>query len=289
MYELKQSYTYLQVQGQTIKQPTAVVVDMKFARNEAQVYVMLSRAQKLSQIYIIEKLHEEKWRASQSGLREYTCGLQNAINVKPEQDKKHFELVSVNISSLRKHHVDLERIYENKSIDCICLQETWLPENDDATHYKIKEMIPHLNSVGRGRGVATYCSEEFILRGEFVCEQSCQLIKVRSDDFDIINVYRSQDCSVSELQEKIKFVLDPLMPTIMCGDTNIDITKENGKNFLDFMQKLGLKQLVMKPTHEKGGLIDHVYATENLFEKVSVTQKGVYFSDHDLIIIKLVH
>ena len=121
MYELKQSYTYLQVQGQTIKQPTAVVVDMKFARKEAQVYVMLSRAQTLSQIYIIEKLYEEKWRASQSGLKEYNCGLQNAINVKPEQDKKHFELVSVNISSLRKHHVDLERRYENRSIDFIFL------------------------------------------------------------------------------------------------------------------------------------------------------------------------
>ena len=289
MYELKQSYTYLQVQGQTIKQPTAVVVDMKFARNEAQVYVMLSRAQTLSQIYIIEKLYEEKWRASQSGLREYTCGLQNAINVETDQERKHLELVCLNISSLRKHHVDLERRFENKSIDCICLQETWLPENDDANLYKIREMIPHLNSVGRGRGIATYCSEEFILRGEFVCEQNCQLIKVRSDDCDIINVYRSQDCSVSVMKEKIEFVFDPLMPTIMCGDTNIDITQENGGNFVDFMRKLGLRQLVVKPTHERGGLIDHVYVTEDLFEKVSVTQKGVYFSDHDLITIRLVH
>ena len=65
------------------------------------------------------------------------------------------------------------------------------------------------------------------------------------------------------------------MPTIMCGDTNIDISKENGQNFLDFMKKLGLRQLVVKPTHERGGLIDHVYVTEDLFEKVSVTQKGV--------------
>ena len=63
------------MQGQTIKQPTAVVVDLKYARNEAQVYVMLSRAQSLSQIYIIDKLHEEKWHASRSGLKEYNSGL----------------------------------------------------------------------------------------------------------------------------------------------------------------------------------------------------------------------
>ena len=76
------------MQGQTIKQPTAVVVDLRYARNEAQVYVMLSRAQSLSQIYIIDKLFEEKWRASRSGLKEYNEGLVDAINVDHEEDKK---------------------------------------------------------------------------------------------------------------------------------------------------------------------------------------------------------
>ena len=121
---------------------------------------MLSRAQSLSQIYIIEKLYEEKWHASRSGLREYNSGLENAINIDHDEDKKYFEIVSVNILSLRKHLTDLKRKYENTSIDCLCLQETWLPEYDDATLYKIGDMVPHLNSVGPGRGIATYCDEE---------------------------------------------------------------------------------------------------------------------------------
>ena len=148
-------------------------------------------------------------------------------------------------------------------------------------------MIPHLNSVGLGRGIATYNSEEFHLRGEFICEQNCQLLKVRSDNLDLVNVYRSQDCSVRMFKSKIQYVVDPLMPTILTGDTNIDITRESGDSFVEFMKNLGFTQLVKFPTHDKGGLLDHVFVTQDLLERVSVTQTGVYFSDHQLITIKL--
>ena len=97
-----------QVQGQTIKQPTSVVVDLRYARNEAQVYVMLSRAQSLSQIYIINNLYEEKWRASRSGLKEFDLGLENAINVDKQDEEKQFEILSLNVLSLRKHIQDLQ-------------------------------------------------------------------------------------------------------------------------------------------------------------------------------------
>ena len=249
------------------------------------MYVMLSRAQSLSQIYIIDKLFEEKWRASRSGLKEYNEGLVDAINVDHEEGKKPFEIVSLNISSLKKHFVDLERRYLNKAIDSLCLQETWLSENDDAAFYKISTVIPHLNSVGRGRGIAIYNSQDFVLRGEFIGEPDCQLMKVSCEKFDIVNVYRSQECTV--FKEKIEYVVDPYRPTILTGDTNIDISKDSGKHFLQFMKDLGFTQLVQFPTHDHGGLLDHVYVTQDLIERVSVTQTGIYFSDHQLITIKV--
>ena len=275
------------MQGQTIKQPTAVVVDLKYARSEAQVYVMLSRAQSLNQIYIIDKLHEEKWHASRSGLKEYNSGLADAINVTNDEDKKHFEIVTLNILSFRKHFVDLEKRFEHTSFGAMCLQETWLHENSDAVQYQIRDMIPHLNSVGLGRGIATYNSEEFYLRGEFICEHNCQILKVRSDNLDLINVYRSQDCSVRMFKDKIQYVVDPLMSTILTGDTNIDISRESGEQFVEFMNNLGFSQLVKFPTHDKGGVLDHVYVTKDLLERVSVTQTAVYFSDQQLITIKI--
>ena len=96
---------------------------------------------------------------------------------------------------------------------------------------------------------------------------------------------RSQSCKV--FKEKIKYVVDSSRSTILCGDTNIDITKDRGQSFIDFMKTIGLTQLVKKPSHEKGGLLDHVYVTDDLIEKVAVTQTAVVFSDHDLITIRL--
>ena len=104
-----------------------------------------------------------------------------------------------------------------------------------------------------------------------------------------MHVFHVTSCWQNDVAVKIKYVVDTSRPTILCGDTNIDISREKGQSFLDFMKQLGLTQLIVKPTHEKGGLIDHVYVTDDLFEKVSVTQKGVYFSDHDLVTIRLVY
>ena len=275
------------MQGQTIRQPTAVVVDLKFAKNEAQVYVMLSRAQNLNQIYIIDKLCEEKWKASSSGLLEFKSGLENAINIERTEEKKCFEIVSMNILSLRKHFVDLFKRFENSDVNVINLQETWLEPNTDATNYSIRDMIPHLNSVGRGKGLATYVGRDFILRGEFIGEELCQLMKVSNEDIEIVNVYRSQQCSSKVFQEKVRFVVDTSRPTIVCGDTNIDISKDRGRAFIEFMESLGLTQLVTQPTHARGGLLDHVWVTADLRDKVKVKQAAVYFSDHVILKIEI--
>ena len=248
------------------------------------MYVMLSRAQNLNQIYIIGKLYEEKWKASRSGLSEFQSGLENAINIQKQKEIKDFEIVSLNILSLRKHYNDLLRNYANRELNVINLQETWLEPNTDASIYSIDDKIPHLNSIGRGKGLATYVEKEFVLR-EFICDELCQLMKVSREDIEIVNVYRSQECK--DFQDKLKFVVDISRPTVICGDTNIDISKDRGKSFVEFMEKLGLTQLVTQPTHCRGGLLDHVWVTENLRDKVKVTQTAVYFSDHVILTIKI--
>ena len=241
----------------------------------------------MNQIYIIGKLYEENWKASKSGLVEFNSGLENAINVENDSDKKYFEIVSMNVLSLRKHYVDLLRRFESRNVNVINFQETWLEPNTDASKYSIGEMIPHLNSIGRGKGLATYVEEGFILRGEFICEEVCQLLKVSNEDLEIVNVYRSQDCNTRVFQDKLQYVVDTSRPTIVCGDTNIDISRDRGCAFVEFMENLGFTQMVTHPTHARGGLLDHVWVTADLREKGEVTQTAVYFSDHDILTIKI--
>ena len=50
----------------------------------------------------------------------------------------------------------------------------------------------------------------------------------------------------------------------------------------------GFHQLVQNPTHERGGLIDHVYVNDALFaDQPFVTQRSVYYSDHDAIVLHI--
>ena len=53
-----------------MKAGTAVVINLKNCTQPSQPYVALSRAQNIQQIYIIGKLHEERWFPSNSALKE---------------------------------------------------------------------------------------------------------------------------------------------------------------------------------------------------------------------------
>ena len=68
------------MQGQTIKPPQAVVIDMKEANNPAQCYVMLSRAQNLQQIYILDNLYTHNWKTSDNAIEELDRLTREAIN-----------------------------------------------------------------------------------------------------------------------------------------------------------------------------------------------------------------
>ena len=105
-----------------------------------------------------------------------------------------------------------------------------------------------------------------------------------SDNIDIICVYRSDLGSIEELYCKIYSKLTPLKLTMICGDFNI-CALENSKNLLtQSLLAENFKQIVKYPTHEKGGLIDHIYI-RNTPEIYDVYHHSVYYSDHDGICV----
>merc|ERR1711888_407817 len=57
-------------QGQTVKSPQKVVIDLKSVFEAAQAYVMASRVQELEQLYILEELPKDKIYASAAALTE---------------------------------------------------------------------------------------------------------------------------------------------------------------------------------------------------------------------------
>ena len=219
-----------------MKYPTAVVADLKKCGKEAMAYVIFSRVQKLSQIFLIDKLYEEKWNTSDSSMGELVTSEASALN-RPRIAEEDFMILSLNILSLQKHYPEVVKLLETMKPSVLCLQETWIPPQ--SVGYKVPGYEVQLNSVGRGRGIATYFKAGFTPRSD-LSEVDCQITAISCKDFDVVNIYRSSSCK--DISSQVAKVFND-GPAIICGDFNIDLMKNGSqqKNILSSMRSLGHK------------------------------------------------
>ena len=275
--KLATAVTSHKVQGQTIKPPQGVVMDIKNVKNDAQVYVMASRAQKLEQLFIIEDLHLHKWKASASALKELSRLTSASLN---QVGIGTFNIACLNIRSLQKHFEDIKTLISFQ-VEVICLQETWLDQDDQPNKYNIPTFNLHLNSKGRGKGIATYFKSSYSHLLD-VDEADLQITKISNKRIDIINIYRSQ--ANKTLNDHLRRMLNPEKPTIICGDLNCDLSDEQ-PDFGLTLNNLGFQKLNKRATQDMGRNIDCIFTNTKL--PVTIRQIGVGFSDHDLLLVNI--
>ena len=279
--KLATAVTAHKVQGQTVKPPQSIVMNIEKVRDDNQVYVMLSRAQKLEQVFILDNLYLKKWKTSESALQELKRLEENSLNF---NGIGVFDVACLNVRSLLRHFEDI-KVLRNFHVKVMCLQETWLDPLQNSDQFQLEDFNVCLNSKGRGKGIATYYSQPYFCdASSSVCEDDLQMTKVSNESLDIINVYRSSNNK--SFKEKILKAINPDKPTILCGDINCEVRKEN-LDFIKTLEDLRFVQIVQKPTHDMGRSIDVVYVNQFLLGSVSVKQMGVGFSDHDCLLIKL--
>ena len=170
--------------------------------------------------------------------------------------------------------------------DIIFLSETWLQPDASLHSFEIPLYTLHVNSVGRGKGLATYINNKFRHECD-IREPNFQITKVSSNQLDVISVYRSKDCSLQLLVEKLFGIICGRKTTVICGDFNICL-KSSHTNLLDQnLKEQGFQQLVRKATHIKGGLIDQIYVRQGQELMTSEVQHYCpYYSatDHDALL-----
>ena len=277
--KLATAVTAHKIQGQTIKPPQSIVINIKTVRDDNQVYVMTSRAQKLEQLFILDDLYLKKWKTSSSSLQELKRLEESSLNV---NGVGKFDIACLNVRSLNKHFEDI-KVLKNFQVNVICLQETWLGETEPTNKYNLTNFNLSLNSKGRGKGIATYYKQNFICK-DSITEDDLQMTTLSNEGLDIINVYRSD--SNRSFNERILSGVNPAKPTIICGDINCDISTEN-VDFAKSLENLGFVQFVERPSHDMGRCIDNVFINNFLLGSVTVKQIGVGFSDHDCLLVKL--
>ena len=72
------------------------------------------------------------------------------------------------------------------------------------------------------------------------------------------------------------------VPTCIVGDFNEDVSITSNMCCCTMFRSQGFKQMVDKPTHDSGTIIDHLYMSQTL-NTMQTDVTDCYYSDHDCI------
>ena len=116
----------------------------------------------------------------------------------------------------------------------------------------------------------------------------CNIIKAEYEKFDVINVYRFSNTSITTFTDYIMQVISSKKTQIVLGDFNMNFLDDAENKFNKAMKQRKFRQLVARPTHIKGGLLDQVwfYAPTKVSCEVFKIHP-VYFSDHHCVATKI--
>ena len=251
---------------------------------------MLSRICCLDQLLILNEFDESKMFPNMQALAELErldkISLNRNLTKWEQYTSNTLKIFSLNCRSLNKHFYDIEIDDLILRSDLIGLQETWLNNDENRQSLKIPGYELHLNSYGKGKGLATYyktCTFNHVLD---IKEENMQLSQFSSPNLNIIVLYRSQEGRQRELNEYLKQMKASHTPQLIIGDFNFCYLEKTSSPTKTFLEKESYNQLVREPTHIEGHLLDQAYLRdiEGKLEIFLETQSK-YFTDHKGIAI----
>ena len=206
--KLAWAITAHKVQGQTIKDPRPVGIDLQSTFAPAQSYVMLGRTENINQIYLAKfddkklkrKIDDDKSLYVNASLEKRAAeALKDDSWLSLENT---FRLSSLNIRSLQTHFTDLEVDFSLLKSDVIALTETWCStEPLGLEDYNGIHVL-----AGRGQGISLFIKKDKKVSGKpnIFNKHNVQIIRVNFENIIIVVVYRSpsfnsQDLLINEL------------------------------------------------------------------------------------------
>ena len=251
----------------------------------AMQYVMLGRVSNLENLYLSENFDLNKVRCNKKALAE-KLRLDTIFSAQQENYQK-FDLIFLNVRSLRAHHEELKLEHFTQNSKLLCFAETWIFENEEDSDWtKFVNKNSTFSSHGNGKGCCMYYDDKDPLQEmkSYSSERFQMVGGISSNNIQIYTLYISQQASFDCIITKLKEWMKP-GPMIVIGDFNFEATKENAlSKFLCFQ---GLTQIVNRPTHIEGGIIDHCYVKSEWKESIKVDYIFPHFSDHIAICLSL--
>ena len=147
--------------------------------------------------------------------------------------------------------------------------------------FLIDGFTAHFNNVGKGKGIVTYYREATFKVTADVTKPAYQMSKINSHAMSIINVYQSSNAPRTFIHD-LESMIEVNQLTYIVGDFNIDYMSQKDNCVIKKLYEIGFRQLVLRPTHMAGGLLDHIYTNAST-DNIMIQQQSPYFSDHDIL------
>jgi len=202
----------------------------------------------------------------------------NKLNNARQKHDNTFNLIHMNIRSIKKHITELQCFISEISnkIHIIALSESWLSQHLDLKYIFLNnyQLINTVNNQKQNDGVINFIRNDcsFSYKEIRFTEANCLITNITSDNstYCVISVYRSPNGNANIFLEQLQVILYNIttenknINIIFCGDINIDLLNNNrlANNYLDLMTSYGFISYVNSPTRVWEGsetCIDHIF------------------------------
>ena len=269
-----------------MKARSKLVIHWSKRFQEGMGYVMLGRSERLEDLYITGNFDASQIRCNKAALEETERLHTEFESIKEEKESLFsncFTISYLNVRSLNAHLEDVSTDQLLMYSDIISFGETWLKpdQNIDFEGFKgIQE------NVGQGKGIAAFIKTQYTMKCQkFKCD-TFSAIFMETEIIDVIFLYLSQRFSWTTLEEQFEKWIKSHKNVAVIGDMNIDFA-EKQHELTRYMHRNNFTQIIENPTHDAGGMLDHIYINDRLLhqKKPFCTQRSVYFSDHDIVVL----
>ena len=163
----------------------------------------------------------------------------------------------------------------------ICLVETWMhTDEENSGMIDIPGREKHFSSAGKGKGCCIYYNNKInsLQNVKSISSEKFQIIYgFYNNSIQVFIIYLSKEAQFKDVVEILKSWMNK-GPKIVVGDFNYESTKSNILS--QFLHSQGLIQIVNRPTHTEGGIIDHCYVNTEWKNKIEVDYIFPYYTDH---------
>ena len=266
------------MQGTTIKRGTNLIIYGHKRMPPALGFVMLSRCEDISNVFLDESFDIKKISCVKEALIE-----SYKLEKRSFEPIGKFDICVMNIQSARCHFEDILNDADVLESKILCLTETWLyPE--EIENFQIPQKNLHHSSIGNGKGCMMYSVFDLNNVTSITTPKFQMICCEIQEKLQILLAYVSKGVSLIHLVSIIEEHMNQNMDVMLVGDFNFNAEESN--HLTNWLNKKNFKQTVTVPTQKKGNILDHCYVKSSFAKRITITPVFKYYTDHAALCIR---